>query len=77
MIYHCIRYTIDPQKLADFETYSRALDGRAELSNAAGASRVVIFCRRRVMVARIISRMALIGFESLAAYEEYRKEVGG
>jgi NIPSNAP. len=23
MIYHCIRYTIDPQKAADFETYAR------------------------------------------------------
>jgi hypothetical protein len=23
MIYHCIRYTIDPHKLADFEAYSR------------------------------------------------------
>src|SRR6266496_3322439 len=23
MIYHCIRYTIDPHKLADFEIYAR------------------------------------------------------
>src|ERR1039457_4322502 len=51
-IYHCIRYTIDPQKVADFETYARRwMEGG--LSNAAEASRWAIFCPRKATAAPI------------------------
>ena len=54
MIYHCIRYTIDRHKLADFEAYARRWMGVTFFDDAV-PSPSVIFCQREVWVAPITS----------------------
>jgi hypothetical protein len=74
MIYHCIRYTIDPQKLGDFETYARRwMKGR--IIRRCGGEPLGYFLPKKGYGGVDNIAMTLIGFESLAAYEEYRKKL--
>ena len=74
MIYHCIRYTIDPQKVADFETYARRwMEGG--IIRRCGGEPLGYFLPKKGYGGADNIAMTLIGFESLAAYEEYRKKL--
>jgi hypothetical protein len=74
MIYHCIRYTIDPQKVADFETYSRRwMEGG--IIKRCGGEPLGYFLPKKGYGGADNIAMTLIGFENLAAYEEYRKKL--
>ena len=71
MIYHCIRYTIDPQKVADFETYARRwMEGG--IIRRCGGEPLGYFLPKKGYGGADNIAMTLIGFESLAAYEQYR-----
>jgi len=73
-IYHCIRYTIDPRKAADFETYARRwMEGG--IIKRCGGEPVGYFLPKKGYGGADNIAMTLIGFESLAAYEEYRKKL--
>ena len=75
MIYHCIRYTIDPHKLADFETYARRwMEGG--IIRRCGGDPLGYFLPKKGFGGADNIAIALIGFKSLAAYEEYRKKIG-
>jgi hypothetical protein len=71
MITLCIRYTIDPNKLADFEAYAKALP------------RPVARCGGKVAHYYLPTKFAgptnvafgFIDFASLAAYEAYREKL--
>lgn len=74
MIYHCIRYTLAVHKLADFETYSRRwMEGG--IIRRCGGDPLGYFLPGKGYGGADNIAMALIGFESLAAYEEYRKKL--
>lgn len=73
-IYHCIRYTIDPQKVADFETYARRwMEGG--IIKRCGGEPLGYFLPKKGYGGPDNIAYALIGFDSLAAYEEYRKKL--
>ncbi len=73
-IYHCIRYTIDPQKVADFEIYARRwMEGG--IIKRCGGEPLGYFLPKKGYGGADNLAMTLIGFESLAAYEEYRKKL--
>lgn len=74
MIYHCIRYTIDPHKLADFETYARRwMEGG--IIRRGGGDPLGYFLPKKGLGGADNIAVALIGFESLAACEEYRAKL--
>ena len=74
MIYHCIRYTIDPQKLDDFETYARRwMEGG--IIKRCGGQPLGYFLPKKGYGGPDNIAMTLIGFKSLAAYEEYRAKL--
>lgn len=62
----CIEYKLDPFRLADFERYAEQW---AEAIPAAGGDLIGYFMPHEGTNYR---GMALIGFDSLAAYEAYR-----
>ena len=74
MIYHCIRYTIDPQKLDDFETYARRWM-EAGIIKRCGGEALGYFLPKKGYGGPDNIAMTLIGFKSLAAYEEYRAKL--
>jgi len=74
MIYHCIRYTIDPQKADDFETYARRwMEGG--IIKRCGGEPLGYFLPKKGYGGPDNIAMTLIGFNSLAAYEEYRAKL--
>jgi hypothetical protein len=71
MIYHCIRYTIDRHKLADFEAYARRwMEG--DILRRCGAKPLGYFLPKKGLGGADNIAIALLGFESLAHYEQYR-----
>lgn len=68
MITICIRYTLDIQKLADFERYAR---NWPEPIQRCGGELVGYFSPTKIAGATNIA-YALINFPTLAAYENYR-----
>jgi hypothetical protein len=74
VIYHCIRYTIDPHKIADFETYARRwMEGG--IIRRCGGRPLGYFLPKKGYGGADNIAMALIGFDSLAAYESYREKL--
>ncbi len=65
----CIRYTLDPFKLDQFEQYSRRW---AEIIPACGGDLLGYFMPHE---GTNNIALAMISFESLAAYEAYRKRL--
>jgi hypothetical protein len=73
-IYHCIRYTIDPQKVADFESYAkRWMEGG--IIKRCGGQPLGYFIPKKGYGGPDNIALALIGFDNLTAYEEYRKKL--
>lgn len=71
MIYHCIRYTIDPHKTSDFEAYARRWM-EAGIIRRCGGEPLGYFLPKKGLGGPDNVALALIGFENLAAYETYR-----
>jgi hypothetical protein len=69
MITLCIRYTVDPTKLADFEAYGRSV--AAPIERCGG--KVVGYYAPTKFAGPTNVGLALIDFPSLAAYERYRE----
>jgi hypothetical protein len=70
-IYHCIRYTIDPTKVADFETYARRwMEGG--IIKRCGGDPLGYFIPKKGYGGPDNIAFAWIGFDNLTAYEEYR-----
>ena len=69
MLTLCIRYTLDPAKLADFETYGRSAAAPIE---RCGGKLVGYFAPTKYAGPTNVA-LALIDFPSLAAYEQYRE----
>jgi NIPSNAP len=73
-IYHCIRYTIDPQKVADCEIYARRwMEGG--IIKRCGGEPLGYFLPKKGYGGPDNIAMTFIGFPSLAAVEEYRKKL--
>ena len=68
MITLCIRYTLDAQKLSDFEQYAR---NWPEPIRRCGGELLGYFLPTKIAGATNIG-LALINFPDLAAYEKYR-----
>ena len=68
MITLAIRYTLDPNKLAAFETYVRALPEQIERCGG----KFVGYYLPTKFAGPTNQALALIDFPSLAAYEQYR-----
>jgi hypothetical protein len=62
MLTLCIRYTLDINKLADFETYARALERPVERCGGKFAG-------------YYLAALGFIDFPNLAAYEQYREKL--
>jgi hypothetical protein len=71
MITLCIRYTLDPAKLADFEAYARGLVQPAERCGG----RIAGYFLPTKFAGPTNFALALIDFPSLAAYEQYRAKL--
>lgn len=69
MLTLCIRYTLDPTKLADFEAYGRGVAGPIERCGG----KVVGYWAPTKFAGPTNAGLALIDFPSLAAYERYRE----
>jgi hypothetical protein len=65
----CIRYTLDPRRLADFEQYARAWP---PIIARCGGGLVGYFLPKE---GANNHALALINFDSLTAYETYRSEL--
>lgn len=72
MITLCIRYTLDGLKRDDFERYARGLKG---VIPRCGGDLVGYWLPTKFAGPTNIA-LAMIGFPSLAAYEEYRERLG-
>ena len=68
MVTLCIRYTLDANKLADFEAYARALP--AQIERAGG--KVAGYYLPTKLAGPTSTALGLIDFADLAAYEAYR-----
>lgn len=74
MFYHCIHYTIDRHEMAAFESYARKwIEGG--IIRRCGGRPLGYFLPRRGFGGADNVALALIGFESLADYEEYRRKL--
>ena len=71
MITLCIRNTLNPTKLADFETYARALLGQIERCGG----KLGGYYLPTKFAGPTNAALALIDFPSLAAYEQYRAKL--
>jgi NIPSNAP protein len=71
MITLCIRYTLDPAKLAQFESYARSVPGHARRCGAEAAT----YYLPTKFAGPTNAAFALIDFPSLAAYEQYRERL--
>jgi hypothetical protein len=69
MLTLCIRYTLDPAKLADFEAYARDVAGPIERCGG----KVVGYFAPTKFAGPTNTGLSLIDFPSLAAYERYRE----
>jgi hypothetical protein len=67
----CIRYTLDANKLADFEAYAHAL--RKPIERCGGI--FVGYYLPTKVAGPTNSALGLIDFENLAAYEQYRAKL--
>jgi hypothetical protein len=67
----CIRYTLDPGKLADFEVYAQALRRPAERCGG----KVVGYYLPTKVAGPTNAALGLIDFPDLAAYEQYRERL--
>jgi hypothetical protein len=65
----CIRYTFNPDKLADFKAYVEAEQGPIERSGG----KAVEYFLPTDFAGSNNEAMGLIDFPTLAAYEDYRK----
>ena len=69
--YHCIRYTIHPHKLNDFEAYGRKwMEG--DVIRRCGGKPIGYFLPKKGLDGSDNIALALIEFKSLADYENYR-----
>jgi NIPSNAP protein len=71
MITLCIRYTLDPSKLAQFESYAKSVPGHAR---RCGADTAVYYLPTK-FAGPTNAALAFIDFPSLAAYEQYRERL--
>jgi hypothetical protein len=71
MITLCIRYTLDANKLADFEVYARALLGPIERS---GGTLDACYLPTK-FAGPTNTALRLIDFPDLASYERYREKL--
>jgi hypothetical protein len=71
MITLCIRYTLDSAKLAEFEAYARGLAGPAERCGG----RIAGYYLPTKFAGPTNFALALIDFQNLAAYEQYRAKL--
>ena len=71
MITLCIRYTLDPHKLADFEAYARALGPQIERCGGKLAG----YYLPTKLAGPTNAALGLIEFADLAAYERYRENL--
>jgi hypothetical protein len=67
----CIRYTLDANKLADFEAYARALPKPVE---RCGGKLVAYYLPTKI-AGPTNSAIGLIDFPDLATYERYREKL--
>jgi hypothetical protein len=67
----CIRYTLDANKLADFETYARALEKPVD---RCGGKYVAYYLPTKV-AGPTNTALGLIDFPDLASYERYREKL--
>ena len=67
----CIRYTLDANKLADFEAYAQSL--RKPIERCGGA--YVDYYLPTKIAGPTNTAIGLIDFPNLAAYEAYRSEL--
>jgi NIPSNAP len=67
----CIRYTLDPQKLRDFEAYVARLP--EQITRAGGA--YLGYYLPTKFAGPTNTALGLVGFDSLAAYEAYRAKL--
>jgi hypothetical protein len=67
----CIRYTLDANKLADFDAYARALRRPVE---RCGGKYVGYYLPTKV-AGPMNAALGLIDFPNLAAYEQYRERL--
>ena len=67
----CIRYTLDANKLGDFEAYARALQQPIE---RCGGKSVVYYLPTKIAGPTNIA-LGLIEFPDLAAYQLYREKL--
>jgi hypothetical protein len=74
MIYHCIRYTIDPHKLNEFEQYARRWMEEGIIRRCGGKP-LGYFLPKKGLGGPDNIAMTLIGFETLAAYAGYRSKL--
>jgi NIPSNAP len=72
MITLYIRYTLDPNKLRDFETYAKALATPIERCGGVPAG----YHLPTKFAGPMNSAVGMIDFPSLAAYEKYREKLG-
>src|ERR1700751_2719281 len=71
MITLCIRYTLDPTKLAQFESYARSVPGHARRCGAEAA----VYYLPTKFPGPTNAALARIDFPSLAACEQYRERL--
>ena len=71
MITLAIRYTLDPNKLGDFETYARALPPQIERSGGKCAG----YYLPTKLAGPTNTALGLIDFPDLGAYERYRERL--
>ena len=72
MITLYIRYTLDPNKLRDFEAYAKALATPIERCGGMPAG----YYLPTKFAGPVNAAVGLIDFPSLAAYEKYREKLG-
>lgn len=72
MITLCIRYTLDHNKLSDFEAYAKAWPATIE---RCGGKLVGYYLPTRI-AGRTDFALALIDFEDLESYGRYRERLG-
>jgi len=68
----CIRYTLNPDKLADFAAYAKGL--AKPIARCGGTLRGYFLPTKFAGPTNVA--LALIDFADLAAYEAYRKKLG-
>ncbi len=71
MITLCIRYTLDHNKLSDFEAYAKAWP---ETIERCGGKLVGYYLPTKIAGPTNFA-LALIDFENLAAYQQYREKL--